>query len=318
MLHGATCRQLSLEDRCLIQTQLSMGWRPAAIAAGLHRARSTVTREMARNGWHRQGQGMVTGRPLIAGSYRAGLADRRARRRRAVPRVERKLVAGSALWALVVDHLRQGLSPKQIACTLRRMPEPIRLSHETLYTALYAMPRGDLRARILTLLRRKRMSRASRSRGPVVRPFADPITLIDQRPAEVDERLVPGHWEGDLLKGKLNQSRVGTLVERKTLFLALVKLDDGSAKTTADGFAHILNRCDAQMRISMTYDQGREMAQHRSLEQQTGIKVYFAHPHSPWERGINKNTNGLLRQYLPRGTDLSVFSSSSSTRSPSA
>ena len=303
-----TYRQLSLEERCVLQTQLSMGWSPAAIAAGLQRARSTISREMTRNGWLVLDARPKLGRPPIAGGYYALRAHRRAQLGHIAPRVLRKLAPSSPLWPILIHHLGRGLSPQQIACTLSRMPEPVRLSHETIYTALYAMPRGDLRARVLTLLRRRRMSRASRSKGPVGRPFVDPITLIDQRPSEVTERLVPGHWEGDLIKGKLNQSRIGTLVERKTLYVALVKLDDGSAKTTADSFAHILNRFDAHMRLSMTYDQGREMAQHGSLSQQTGLKVYFAHPHSPWERGINENTNGLLRQYFPKATDLSVFS----------
>ena len=134
------------------------------------------------------------------------------------------------------------------------------------------------------------------------------MTLIEDRPIEVLERLVPGHWEGDLIKGKMNRSQVGTLVERTTLYVALVKLENGKAETAAQGFADILNRFDAEMRRSMTYDQGREMARHQDLSEKTGIKVYFAHPHSPWERGINENTNGLLRQYLPKGEDLSDYS----------
>ena len=121
------------------------------------------------------------------------------------------------------------------------------------------------------------------------------MTLIDQRPAEVLERLVPGHWEGDLIKGKQNRSQVGTLVERSTFFVALVRLENGNAETAAEGFAQILNRFDAEMRRSMTYDRGREMARHQNLSERTGLKVYFAHPHSPWERGINENTKGLLR-----------------------
>ena len=134
------------------------------------------------------------------------------------------------------------------------------------------------------------------------------MTLIDDRPIEVEQRLVPGHWEGDLIKGKRNQSQVGTLVERTTLYVALVKLGNGRAETAAEGFAEILNRFDAAMRLSMTYDQGREMARNESLSEKTGLKVYFAHPHSPWERGRNENTNGLLRQYLPQGEDLSGYS----------
>jgi transposase, IS30 family len=305
---GKVYEHLSLEERCLIQTQLSMSFSPAAIAAGLKRARSTVTREMKRNGWRPEWQRPDRGRPPIAGGYYARLAEKRARRRRRKPRTLRKLVPGNPLWGTVLEHLKRGLSPEQITRTLARVPQPVRLSHESIYTAFYAMPKGQLRSRVLTLLRRKRKQRRSRAQAKPQRPFIEAITLIDHRPSEVDERLVPGHWEGDLIKGKLNQSRVGTLVERTTLFVALVKLDDGRAETTANAFAHILNRFDSQMRRSLTYDQGREMAAHKTLAQQTGLKVYFAHPHSPWERGINENTNGLLRQYLPKGEDLSRFS----------
>jgi IS30 family transposase len=308
---GSKYKQLCLEERALIQTQISMGWSPAAIAAGLQRARSTVLRELRRNGWRRSAEVSYQSRRWGNGGYLARLADRRARRLRAMPRVVRRLVPGTPLWEQVMAELSRGLSPAQVGLTLGRMAEPVRLSHETIYTALYAMPRGELRARIMTLLRRRRMSRRSRSKGGVGaarNQFVDPIKLIDQRPEDVNLRLVPGHWEGDLIKGRFNQSQVGTLVERTTLYVALVKLEDGSAKTTAEGFARILNRFDTAMRKSLTYDQGREMAHHRWLEQQTGIDVYFAHPHSPWERGINENINGLLRQFLPRREDLSRFS----------
>lgn len=301
-----TYNHLSLEERCLIQTQLSMGFRPAAIAGGLKRARSTVTREMHRNGWRSEADRADRGRPPIAGGYYAPRADKRARRLRRKPRVLPKLVPGTPLWETVVAHLRRGLSPEQIACTLARMPEPVQLSYETIYHALYAMPKGQLRSRILTLMRRQRKQRRPKTKPQ--RPFIDAITLIDHRPEEANLRLVPGHWEGDLIKGRLNQSRVGTLVERTTLFVALVKLQDGRAETCAQAFAHILNRFDSQLRRSLTYDQGREMAAHKLLAQQAGLKVYFAHPHSPWQRGINENTNGLLRQYLPKGQDLSRFS----------
>ena len=304
---GKLYKQLTLEDRCLIQAQLSMCWSPAAIAAGLQRARSTITREMARNHWKPEPSGIRYGRPPIAGGYHAWRAHRRAQLLHIKPRVVRRLIPDNRLWQVVLQLLRQGLSPEQITSTLAHMLEPVRLSHETIYTALYAMPKGQLRSRVLTLLRRSHKQRRPRT-GRATRPFIDAMTLIDERPSEVAERLVPGHWEGDLIKGKLNQSRVGTLVERTTLFVALVKLEDGRAETTANGFATILNRFDSQMRRSLTYDQGREMAQHRLLSQQANLKIYFAHPHSPWERGINENINGLLRQYLPKGENLSLFS----------
>jgi IS30 family transposase len=134
------------------------------------------------------------------------------------------------------------------------------------------------------------------------------MVSIHDRPPEIGERLVPGHWEGDLIKGARNASAVGTLVERKTLFTVLAKMEDASAASALDGFSQVLNRIGAQKRLSLTYDQGKEMASHMQLTEATGVKVYFADPHSPWQRGINENTNGLLRQYLPKGSDLSVFS----------
>jgi IS30 family transposase len=133
------------------------------------------------------------------------------------------------------------------------------------------------------------------------------MVSIHDRPPEIEERLVPGHWEGDLIKGACNRSSVGTLVERTTLFTVLSKMRDASAEAALSGFSHVLNRIEAQTRLSMTYDQGREMAAHQRLTEATGVKVYFADPHSPWQRGINENTNGLLRQYLPKGADLSQF-----------
>ena len=305
---GNSYKQLSLAERALLQTQLVLRWSPAAIAAGLQRARSTITREMARNGWLPEPEIALRGRPRVAGGYRAEAAQQRATNLSAKPRVMRKLVVGSVLFNQVVEHLRRGLSPEQIAFTLSTMDEPVRLSHETIYTALYAMPRGQLRARILTLLRRAHQHRRKRSAGKDRGKSIPNMTLIDDRPIEVLERLVPGHWEGDLIKGKRNQSQVGTLVERTTLYVALVKLENGKAETAAEGFAEILNRFDAAMRLSMTYDQGREMARHENLSERTVLKIYFAHPHSPWERGRNENTNGLLRQYLPQGEDLSGYS----------
>ena len=170
------------------------------------------------------------------------------------------------------------------------------------------MPRGQLRASLLDLLRRRhkarRPARAKNRRGHSI----PDMTLIDQRPVEVAMRLVPGHWEGDLIIGKGNLSQVGTLVERTTLFVSLVKLPNSKADTVAECFTTIFNRFESQMRRSMTFDQGSEMRHYKTLTKNTGVTVYFAHPHAPWERGICENINGLLRQYLPKATDLSLFS----------
>jgi IS30 family transposase len=184
----------------------------------------------------------------------------------------------------------------------------LRVCHETIYTALYAMPRGELRTELIACLRQARKSRRPRARGEDRRGTIPNMTSIHLRPPEVDERIIPGHWEGDLIKGVRNASAIGTLVERTSLFVTLAKMDNASAEAAVAGFGTVLNRIDVQRRLSMTYDQGREMAQHARLSDLTGVKVYFADPHSPWQRGINENTNGLLRQYFPKGTDLSVFS----------
>ena len=156
--------------------------------------------------------------------------------------------------------------------------------------------------------RRHRARRPRRGKEERAKPSIPEMTLIDHRPVEIQMRLIPGHWEGDLIIGKGNLSQVGTLVERTTLFVALVKLTSSKADVTAQAFTEILNRFDSQLRRSMTFDQGSEMRHHTLLTKNSGVDVYFAHPHAPWERGISENTNGLLRQYLPKGTDLSLFS----------
>ena len=300
---------LKVEERAMIQMHLSLGTRPSKIAFYLGRSRSTITRELARNGWQRPRLIARTGPKLIAGGYSCGAADQRAKKLRRVARVERKLRPGTSLWAMMERHLRRGLSPAQIERTLARMPEPVQLSRETIYTALYAMPKGQLRASLLELMRRRhKTKRSQQGKNKTNNGSIPEMTLIDLRPVEVNMRLVPGHWEGDLIIGKGNQSQVGTLVERTTLFVALVKLDSAKADVAAEAFTKILNRFDSQMRRSMTYDQGSEMRHHKRLTANTGVDVYFAHPRAPWERGIMENTNGLLRQYLPKGTDLSTFS----------
>jgi IS30 family transposase len=302
-------RHLDIQERTIIETQLRLGVRPGAIAFSLSRARSTILREIRRNGWCSPSELSSRRRARVAGGYRCLIAERRARVLATKARVARKLIVGNPLWVAVSEHLGHGLSPAQICRTLGRMAEPLRLSHETIYTALYAMPRGELRSRLLAQMRRRhRARRPRRNQQGRIKPSIPDMVLIDQRPEEVEMRLVPGHWEGDLIIGKGNLSQIGTLIERTTLFVALVKLDSSKAEDTVQGFSEILNRFDSQLRLSMTFDQGSEMRHHQRLTQSTGVKVYFAHPHSPWERGINENVNGLLRQYLPKGTDLSVHS----------
>jgi len=304
-----TYQHLQLEERALIQTMLEQGYKAAAIALSLGRSRSTISRELARNNYTAPSMPRPVGRPFLAGGYRCVRANQRARDLSCKPRVPRRMVAGTTLWDCVLCGLSQGLSPEQVSSLLcQRMDKSIRISHESIYSAIYAMPRGELRSEVIGLLRKSHKTRRPRARGDDRRGLIPNMTSIDERPLEVDERLVPGHWEGDLIKGARNRSQVGTLVERTTLFTVLAHMQDATALGAANAFSTVLNKLEAQMRLSLTYDQGREMAAHQRLTQDTGMQVYFAHPHSPWERGINENTNGLLRQYLPKGEDLSVYS----------
>jgi IS30 family transposase len=186
-----------------------------------------------------------------------------------------------------------------------------RVSHETIYTCIYAQPVGELKRELIASLRHAHNKRVPRSKGQDRRGQIPDMLSIHLRPPEVEDRQFPGHWEGDLIKGAANASAVGTLVERTSRLLMLIKLPElkpASAVNVMQAFTDKLLSIAAPMRQSMTYDQGREMAMHKELSRRTGMAVYFCDPHSPWQRGSNENTNGLVRQYLPKGTDLSVYS----------
>ena len=305
-----TYKQLTMDERTFIQLGLMVALKPAQIALELSRSTSTITRELKRNGWIRPVKLRGRGRPAHSGCYQSVAAQDRAQSLTVKPKTERRLQVGNVLWGKVTDYLKLGYSPEQIAGTLKLIhpQDPtLQVSHETIYTAIYAMPRGELRTEVVGWLRQGHAKRRPRTRGEDRRGQIPDMVNIRDRPPEVDERLVPGHWEGDLIKGAFNRSSIGTLVERTTLFTVLAKMPTASAESAVDGFAHVLNRIEAQKRLSMTYDQGKEMSDHKRLSLETGVKVYFADPHSPWQRGINENTNGLLRQYFPKGTDLNVF-----------
>ena len=309
---GTNYSQLGCEDRAVIQYGLEQGWTLRAIARSVQRDPSTISRELRRNGWQAaRALPARPGRPIKAGGYRAVGAQQRATRLLTKARRAPRLRPDTPLWTCVTELLRDRHSPEQIAGILRRMhpdtPELV-LSHETIYTALYALPRGALRSELLTCLRQARKHRRPRARGEDRRGKIPNMTSIHLRPPEIHERVIPGHWEGDLIKGARNASAVGTLVERTTLFVSLVRMRNSTADAAVEGFSDVLNRIDAQRRLSMTYDQGKEMVKHGQITERTGVQVYFADPHSPWQRGLNENTNGLLRQYLPKGTDLSGYS----------
>ena len=267
------------------------------IAKRLGRSPSSICRELKRT------DGVLV--------YDAIVAHQRSEARRVVPRRASKLQPGGALFQVVVHHLKMHWSPEQIAGALSLTwpdaPEKT-VSHETIYKAIYAQPKGEERRELVNCLRHHNKVRRPRSRGLDRRRQIADMTSIHARPAEIEDRAVPGHWEGDLIKGAGNRSSVGTLVERTSQYVTLVKLDNATTKEVVDRFADVFNREPAVLLKSMTYDQGREMHGHKILTEKTGMDVYFADPHSPWQRGSNENTNGLLRQYLPKGSDLSTAS----------
>ncbi len=280
------------------------------IGRALDRAPSTVTRELRRNGHCDPGKSAM-GRPRLAPGYDAAAAGDRARKVRRRARRPRKLRAGTPVWHRVRELLGRRWSPQQIAAILKR-EQPgradLQASHETIYTAIYARPKGELRKELTGLLRQARGARKPHGRDVERRGVLQDMLSIHMRPPEISDRLVPGHWEGDLIKGARNQSSVGTLVCRKTCFVMIVKVDGATALDVFKGFETAFSPLDEALRKTLTYDQGKEMALHKKLAESTGLKIYFADPHSPWQRGRNENINGLIRQYLPKGTDLSVYS----------
>ena len=289
--------ELSIEERAVIQVSLSMGISQRGIAKKLKRSPSTISREIKRNS--------------VNSEYTAQTAQQIRCRKRQVCRPSKKLVPGEELFEIVIEMLQDKFSPEQIAGHLRNMnttnDKDRYVCRETIYNAIYALPVGELRKELIICLRQGKSTRKPRT-GGVDRPNQIPdMVSIHDRPPEVEERLVPGHWEGDLIKGAFNRSAIGTLVERTTLFTVLSRMEGAGAESALSGFSHVLNRIESQKRLSLTYDQGKEMTEHQRLTQATGVKVYFADPHSPWQRGINENTNGLLRQYFPKGTDLGDF-----------
>ena len=286
---------MSVEERETLSLGLAQGYSLRAMATVLGRALSTVSREAARN---------ARGSP-----YRACTAQRLAAARARQPRRQRTLL-DPWLWHYVRTHLVQGCSPEQIAGRLRHAyPDDMRkrLSAETIYAALYVLPRGTLRTELLAALRQARKARRPRTRGTDRRGHIPNMTSIADRPAEVAARTVPGHWEGDLIKGARNGSAVGTRVERTTRLVILARMEGTDAVSAREGFTRKLRYVPAPLRKTLTYDRGKEMAEHERLAQRLAIQLFFADPHSPWQRGTNENTNGLLRQYLPKGTDLSGY-----------
>jgi IS30 family transposase len=288
--------RLSFEERERIFVGVCRGESDSEIAWALGRHRSTIGREIRRCGGERR-------------CYRPLKAERVARRLAARPKPS-KLSVCPALVVAIERGLRERWSPQQISARLRvdhPDDERMRISHETIYRSLYVQSRGELRRQLTAQLRTGRSTRRSRGRVETRGRIAG-MVAIAERPPEVDDRRVPGHWEGDLLVGAHRKSAIVTLVERHTRYVLLAALEDQTTVHVTDVLAERIKHLPDHLVKSLTWDQGRELAAHERFTSETGIQVYFCDPHSPWQRGSNENTNGLLRQYLPKGTDLAVHS----------
>jgi IS30 family transposase len=289
--------RLSLEERVEIAMGRQRHESLRSIARRLGRSPSTITREIKRNRLDRK-HGY---RPVAAHK----LAYRRSRR----PKLT-KLATNPVLRERVISDLERTWSPEQISRRLREDfsdDKNMQISHETIYKTLFIQGRGELRRELKRCLRTGRAKRLPRAWTGNRRRMIPNMVMITERPSEAADRAVPGHWEGDLLMGRDNKTAVGTLVERSTRFTMLVNLPvDHSAPSVRDAMAHAITTLPEALRRSLTWDQGPEMAEHVQFTIDTGVQVYFCDPHAPWQRGSNENTNGLLRQFFPKGTDIPV------------
>ena len=296
--------RLSFEQREEIAIGLARGESHAEIARTIGVHRSTVGREVAR------GATIIPDRKPV---YRATMAQTRAdwRARRSGQAQQTKLAGNPRLRELVQEWLSEERSPEQIAGRLRlEFPEEPEMwvSHETIYKELYVQGRGTLRRDLHQRLRTGRAVRKTRRQVGERRGRIPDMVNIAERPTEVDDRVVPGHWEGDLIIGTASRSAIGTLVERVTGFVMLLHLPgDHGADTVAEAMVASMSRLPETLRKTVTWDQGSEMKSHVQIAEALELAIYFCDPHSPWQRAVNENTNGLLRQYFPKGTDLSVY-----------
>lgn len=301
---GTQYFHLRNEERSQIEALAFHGYRDAEIARVLGRHRSTIGRELQRGLWVAFGRYLAEfGRRHYAqGRRQAGIA-----RRKLGPDVN------APRWLNLIQGLRCGHSPQIIAGRLRTFDplrgcssaHPLYVSHETIYRSIYGLPRSALKTELISHLWQSRAARRRLQRGRRRFTGLQDITPISMRPAHVLDRLEPGHWEGDLVKGARGQSAIGTLVERTSRKVLLVQLPDCSATSILNAFKRRLGQVPASLRLSLTYDRGTEMARHKELARSLGMPVYFCEPYSPWQRPTNENTNGLVRRYLPKGTDLS-------------
>ena len=293
---GHSRLRLSFAERERICVGIARGESDSEIARAIGRHRSTVGREINRTVGERW-------------RYRPSAGERRRSARARRPKAG-KLASHAGLLAAVEQGLGEGWSPEQISARLK-LDHPddreMRISHETIYRALYVQSRGELRRQLTGQLRTGRERRKAQGQLRRGARIADMVS-ISERPPEVEDRAVPGHWEGDLLVGAMNRSFVATLVERHTRYVLLAGLErDRRTEHVIAALRDQIQTFPSHLTRSLTWDQGNELAAHQAFTVQTGVEVYFADPHSPWQRGSNENTNGLLRQYLPKGSDLSAI-----------
>lgn len=292
--------RITNEEREEISRGLAQGQSQAAIARALKRAPSSISRELQRVRYRSE--------------YRAQRCAQSAWQKASSRRKDKRLLdRHPLLLAYVLAKLRLYWSPDQIAKTLRNdYPEDhaMRIAPETIYKYIYILPRGSLKKELIRALRHEhkyRRKRKTQTTQETRGKLADMLS-IEERPKEVADRVVPGHWEGDLILGKHKQSALGTLVERTTRLTLLVPLQAKDATSVRKAYAKAISTVPKELRKTLTYDQGKEMSEHKAFSLATGMQVFFAHPASPWERGTNENTNGLIRQYFPKGTDFRSIS----------
>ena len=293
----AEYQRLKFTEREEISRRIATGISLREISKALQRSPSTITREINRS-------------VVDLKFYRAFFAQGRSNKILHQRHKNRKLDNNPALRKVVLFYLAKKWSPEQIAKRLVILypgDMNMRVSHETIYSYVYVLPRGELKRELAACLRRGHENRYKNKEDRRKSwPIQDYLS-IEERPEEVADRIIPGHWEGDMLMGGRHASAIGTLVERTTRMTFLVKLENKYARTVRKAFAEEFRQLPKGLKRTLTYDQGHEMAEHKLFTKETDIEVYFAHPSSPWERGTNENTNALLRQYFPKGTDLSKF-----------
>ena len=290
--------RLTFQEREEISRYLASNLSIRAISSKLYRSPATISREIRRSCWNRK-------------FYRAIGGQKHALKQKHKTSLNRKLDINIKLREFAIYHLViKRWSPEQVAKRLKILyPNDMnmRISHETIYSYLYVYPRSILKKEIIANLKLHHINRRSRKKRQQSAPIQDYLS-IEERPAEVADRIVPGHWEGDLVMGRNNESFIGTLVERTTRFTLLVKLNSRDATTVRKAFAKEFKKFPKELKRTLTYDQGQEMAHHKLFTKDTNITIYFAHPHSPWERGTNENTNSIIRRFYPKGTDFSKIS----------